>query len=73
MALTQAELIQAQCAVPGCDHGQHNEYFLHGRCHPHAALSVCYVLSRGVMVVRCDRCAALIAEILVAPGDGRTN
>jgi hypothetical protein len=54
------------CTVRDCDH-RACELTLKPRCHPAAALDVIYAKARGVLVVRCERCTKLVAEVLVAP------
>ena len=66
-ALTQADLKGQGCQVPGCDHSDHYDtLFLHGRCHPHAAVTAAYMKATGIIVIRCHKCDALIAELKIA-------
>jgi hypothetical protein len=67
MALTQSQLSDAICMVPGCAHSHHGDaLFFHSQCHPQAPVTACYVKTRGVLVLRCHRCSALVAEVKVA-------
>jgi hypothetical protein len=67
MPLTQSELNKAMCMVPGCDHTGHRDMlFFHGKCHPHAPVTVYYVMPKGMIVIRCHRCNELVAEVKVA-------
>jgi hypothetical protein len=65
--LTRAMLDRTQCATPGCTHEDHRLIYLHSACHPSVGCRVAYDMARGVVVVRCRRCAKLVAEIAVAP------
>lgn len=53
------------CAVPGCKNHGH-EFFVHARCHPHAAAKVRYVAGSGVLELRCAVCSAPIFSAAVA-------
>lgn len=67
MPLTQSDLNGAMCMIPGCDHADHGHtLFFHGKCHPYATVSACYVQPQGIIVIRCHRCNELVAELKVA-------
>jgi hypothetical protein len=65
-ALTQKQLDNAQCEVPGCDHRDHLEIFLNQRCHPRAGVSAKYLRNTGTLIIECKQCNAFVANIAVA-------
>lgn len=68
--LTKIELditTAAGCQHPDCrDPHCGNEMFVHGRCHPGAAVEVRYVKGSGVLNVRCRKCSMPIINVKVA-------
>lgn len=64
MILSRIELDQAQCAVPGCSHQDHESLFLHARCHPKQGTEVEY--KEGILYIRCQVCKKEVTEVLVA-------
>lgn len=69
MPLTRKELDKKACDVPGCkeDH-EGTEFYVHGRCHPHAALQAMYSKKTGLLTISCASCEAPIVEFKVANG-----
>lgn len=65
--LTQRDLDNAACGMPGCTHEDHSEVWLHGRCHMSAGTCVMYRRGTGVIVISCRQCGAFINAIEVAP------
>jgi hypothetical protein len=63
--MTRQELDVARCMTPGCNH-ESCEVFLHGRCHPHAAVEANYTKGTGILTVRCARCKLLVAHLQIA-------
>jgi len=67
VTFTQREIErQIPCTIVGCDHTSCELTFV-GRCHPRAAADVVYYKARGVLAIKCERCAKTIAEVAVAP------
>jgi hypothetical protein len=62
--LTRKELDEATCQSPGCTHQDHGPLHLHSRCHPSAGTRVAY--AQGILTIRCRKCEAFIAQVLVA-------
>jgi len=56
-------LDHARCATPGCAE-THGPLYLHSRCHPNAAVEVCY--EAGILTIRCKKCQTLVIEVSVA-------
>ena len=65
MALTRQQLDIAGCGEPNCDH-DHSVLFLHSVCHANAGTRVSYDKLTGLLVIRCRRCAQLVAHVKVA-------
>ena len=66
-ALTQEDLNQFQCTVPGCEHGADDgPVYFYGRCHPGAAVMVSY--DAGVLILECCECTTVVSRIEVAKG-----
>lgn len=63
--LTRVDLDAAGCSSPSCSHADHPALFVHGRCHPSAGTRIEYRRD-GILRVRCRKCEAPIANILVA-------
>jgi phage FluMu protein Com len=58
---TKEDLDRAGCSNPLCDHADHSELNLHGKCHPHQSQHVEY---QGSMLrVSCRKCRRLIVDI----------
>jgi len=56
----------AGCEVPGCTHKDHDELFLHPKCHPGAGIQVSYKRGAGFMRLCCNRCKRHIVDVLLA-------
>lgn len=67
MALTTTELDRASCSTPGCT-ATHEDLYFHAKCHPKKGTSVRYLHGKGVVVITCKQCGALIVEVAVAKG-----
>ncbi len=68
MAQTRATMDVAGCGVPNCGH-DHSVLFLHpAGCHMTAGLEAAYTKRTGLLVLRCQRCKQVAAEIEVAAG-----
>lgn len=61
--LTQEQLDNMQCAIPGCSK-DHGPLYLHGRCHIEAPTEVVYF--NGELMIACAECQSPIARIAVA-------
>lgn len=64
--LTRHDLDRARCAMPGCQHEDHRELYLHARCHPRAGTIARYDMVKGSITILCHKCEKLVAEIAVA-------
>lgn len=66
MTLYREDLDNTGCAVPGCDHKNHEDggIFMHGKCHMEAGSRVQYL--KGELIIRCGECESPIAIIAVA-------
>lgn len=74
MALTQYELNQAQCHLSHHDNPcRHDVLYFAAKCHPSSGVTAEYIKSRGVMVVRCRKCLALVCDVAVAQGIMKVN
>lgn len=65
MALTRAQLDQAGCGMPNCDH-DHSVLYLHGVCHMKGGVEVAYVKATGTLKISCAKCHKPVAEVAVA-------
>lgn len=63
--MTRRALDAGRCMTPGCNH-ESCELFIHGRCHPHAGIEASYKKATGILTIRCLRCKALVASLLIA-------
>lgn len=70
--LTLKELEQYVCCCDdeNCDN---RTLFFHGACHPGDAVDVLYTKGAGFLVIRCNTCDKLIAEVAVARLNLPTN
>lgn len=50
-----------QCHIPDCNH-EHDELYLHSKCHPHRGIEACYLRGTGILVVNCKSCHAEVCR-----------
>jgi hypothetical protein len=65
MTLTRNDLDETACGSPDCKH-DHTVLYFNPRCHPEAALFVCYDKPSGNLRIECAECEHMVAEIAVA-------
>jgi len=65
MALTMQDLDRVTCNC-GHDECENNVLWFHSKCHPRAANEISYEKGSGYLIIRCNECKALVAEIAVA-------
>ena len=68
MSLTRDDLDRMAargCDMPGCDHADHEEIYLHARCHLRAGTRVSYRRGSGLLRIACRQCRQEIATVLV--------
>lgn len=64
--MTQADLDGVSCQAPGCTHESHGDEIIYLRAQCHAAgMHVGYESRRGVLILTCMVCDALVSEIAV--------
>lgn len=63
MPLTRKHLDRQTCSAPDCDHTAHDGLFLHGACHPQAAIVAEY--RDGILIITCATCEKFVTEIAV--------
>ena len=63
---TQQDLNMMVCSTPGCDHKDHGQMYLHGRCHPESPTWTYYDSNDCCLVVICAECRTVIVRAKVA-------
>jgi len=67
-ALTRVQIDPMTCAVPGCDHTDHDGgMVMHPRCHVGTPTWCSY--GNGVLTISCAECDQVVARIAVDPGE----
>jgi hypothetical protein len=61
--LTRRDIGSPPCSTPGCDHKDHDQRFIHARCHIYAPVKC--TLEGDVLYVRCSLCENLVAPFRV--------
>jgi len=76
--VTQADLLQRGCAVPGCTH-DHSVLYPRARCHTRG-LDAEYSKEHGTLTLTCYECNSLVVVFQIAAGpedpaagDGKPN
>jgi hypothetical protein len=62
---TRSDLDRLGCSVPGCDHKDHEELYLHPHCHADAGTWASYDKTTGTLTISCCECERPFVEILV--------
>lgn len=60
------QMIEQGCMIPGCDHKDHNEIWVHQRCHPRAGLEARYEKGSAVVNLVCHECKKPVLDVSVA-------
>ncbi len=67
LAIPQLEdMVAHGCSVPGCTHADHQQVFIHPKCHPSAGLSVRYERGSGKLNILCRECKQPIVDVSVS-------
>ncbi len=64
--LTADDLDNAGCQHPGCTHEDHEQLWIHSRCHDSAPLRCVYLTKTKTLGVICAECGNRIMELSVA-------